>query len=49
MNASSPEPHDHHHAMLHAADVSGKAPAQLAVLAKTERFARPLYTDVGRY
>ncbi len=25
MNATSPEPHDHHHAMPHAADVAGKA------------------------
>ena len=28
MNATSPEPHDHHHAMPHAVDVSRKAPGQ---------------------
>src|SRR5712692_9779819 len=28
MNATSPEPHDHHHAMPHAAGVSRKAPGQ---------------------
>jgi len=28
MNATSPEPHDHHHAMPHAADVSRKTPGQ---------------------
>ena len=28
MNAISPGPHDHHHAMSHAADVPRKAPGQ---------------------